>query len=182
MAWPSFCTGFKFMPAMRSKVAYASNVSKPGYYLECVDAFLACLYFGYDYRIIVGTQFEDFKVVAFQDVLLQLGIDADMLPAGPLKRDSKETLCLACCAANFSSDPSLPQNHYVPVLFKEQLSPDIWFYLSTELPICLRNRIRQERRAAVLADKCDEEELSRYRINPYYPCLFLVCFGKMMCF
>jgi hypothetical protein len=95
------------MPALRSKVAYANKVSKPGFYLECVDGFLACLYFGYEYRIVVGTQLEDFKVVAFQDVLLQLEIDADMLPAGPLKRDSKETLCLACCAANFSTHPCL---------------------------------------------------------------------------
>ena len=149
------------MAATCSKVAYALKVATPGFYLECIDGFLACLYFGFDYRIILNTDLEDFKVVAFQDTLLS--IDAvDLLPAGPLKRDNKETMCLVCCAANFSTDPSLPQNHYVPALFKEQISPEVWFYLSTELPITLRNNIRRERRAAVLSDQCDEEELARY--------------------
>ena len=158
---PSFCTGFRFMPTMRSKVAYAKKVATSGFYLECIDGYLACLYFGYDYRIIVNTELEEFKVIAYQDTLHALDAAAVDVPAGPLQRDSKDTLCLACCAANFSQDPSLAQNHYVPVLFKEQVSPDIWFYLSTELPICLRNRIREQRRAAVLKDQCDEEDLSR---------------------
>ena len=132
---PSFCTGFRFMPTMRSKVAYAKKVATSGFYLECIDGYLACLYFGYDYRIIVNTELEEFKVIAYQDTLHALDAAAVDVPAG--------------------------QNHYVPVLFKEQVSPDIWFYLSTELPICLRNRIREQRRAAVLKDQCDEEDLSR---------------------
>ena len=110
---------------------YAKSLEKKGTWLDYLDAGLCAGNLGCRLHLMIHTE-NKFEIADIQSFVKQLSeVDLGLEPE-PLQRDSSKTWLLLSCNALFDDGRDAPKNHWVPCVFKEQVTPEEYEELTVD--------------------------------------------------
>ena len=128
---------------------YSEKVNDDGFFLGVADAFLFAVKQGKSFAIAVDPQPDRaLEVLSARDYLcgiLPENIQIERREGDDLDTKSPDSWCIVSCDAKFAQEGE--RNHYVPAIFKDQLTQDEWFDRTVLGQRSTRNELREKEQA-----------------------------------
>ena len=130
---------------VEGKIAsYAERVGQSGFFLDLLDGMLFATKMEKELALILDTGDRSSKPILARDHISQLlPPELAIEPSHPFDPKSKNWWCLVSC--NALHDPEGVANHWVPAIFREQLTEDEEFLLSAEATRKCRREVIDKR-------------------------------------
>ena len=145
---------------------YSQAVQKNGFFLELIDG---QMYAEMQSRRLLVVDSVANPVITFLDaahIISCLAPGSIFDDHGPLPPDSKGSLTdiwgLCCVSALYDMCPMSPRNHWIPIIFKNQVSEEVWMAATTlaqkELRVKSSDLKKKLMRLEELEDELGEDE------------------------